>query len=508
MEITKLLRDIPVTEAKLTGKEVTGITSDSRRVRGGELLICIRGLHHDGHAYAADGVRRGAAVVLAETKEGIPEGTDYILTPDTRLAEALVWNNRYDRPAEGMVKVGITGTGGKTSTAYLLRDLLLADGRNPGCITTVSTTAGKEEIPTPSGGSSVADAAGAMTTPDPEYFYGAIAEMRRRGCDTLIYEASSHALAMHKTDAIRPDMALFTNLSPEHMDYHGSMERYLAAKARLFSMAKTGILPLEDPWAGRLMELVPECRWITCTADPAKFTECDNAAMRIRYHGAAGISFLYCGRDAIFRVQTPLVGRYTVYNILLAVSCGLQMGVDPFTVRRTLAAVHPPAGRMQRLELGKVPFTVFIDYAHTPAALEQVLVTAREMHPAKLTVLFGCGGDRDRSKRPVMGEIAGRYADKVVITDDNPRTEDPGQIRKEILAGLTGHPDCTEIPDRREAIRQVILDAEAGEMILLCGKGHETYEIRGKTKTPFDEAEIVRDAVSSRNRSDTGYDEE
>ncbi|MBQ3592628.1 MAG: hypothetical protein II979_11865 [Clostridia bacterium] len=180
MEIEKLLRDIPVTEAKLTGKEVTGITSDSRRVQGGELLICIRGLHHDGHAYAADGAGRGAAAVLAETREGIPDGTDYILTPDTRLAEALVWNNRYDRPAEDMAKVGITGTGGKTSTAYLLRDLLLADGRNPGCITTVSTTAGKEEIPTPSGGSSVADAAGAMTTPDPEYFYGAIAEMRRR----------------------------------------------------------------------------------------------------------------------------------------------------------------------------------------------------------------------------------------------------------------------------------------------------------------------------------------
>lgn len=508
MEIGNLLRDIPVTEAKLTGKEITGITSDSRRVQNGALFICIRGLHHDGHAYAADGVQRGAAVVLAETKEGIPEGTDYVLTPDTRLAEALVWNNRFDRPADGMAKVGITGTGGKTSTAYLLRDLLLADGRNPGCITTIRTTAGREEIPIASGGSSMADAAGAMTTPDPEYFYGAIAEMRQRGCDTLIYEASSHALALHKTDGVHPDMALFTNLSPEHMDYHGSMETYLAAKARLFSMAKTGILHLDDPYAERLMKLVPDCHWLTCTADSARYTESDSAAMRIRYHGAAGISFLYCGRDAIFRLQTPLVGRYSVYNILLAVTCGLQMGIDPFTVRRTLAAAHPPAGRMQRLELGKVPFTVFIDYAHTPAALEQVLVTAREMHPAKLTVLFGCGGDRDRSKRSAMGAIAGRYADTVVVTDDNPRTEDPGQIRSEILAGLAVHPDCMEIPDRREAIRHVIRKAAAGEMILLCGKGHETYEIRGKTKTPFDEAEIVREAVSSRNGSDTGYDEE
>lgn len=508
MEIGKLLRDIPVIEANLTGKEVTGITSDSRRVQGGELLICIRGLHYDGHAYAADGVQRGAAVVLAESKEGIPDGTDYILTPDTRLAEALVWNNRYDRPADGMTKVGITGTGGKTSTAYLLRDLLLSDGRTPGCITTICAMAGREEIPALAGGSSVSDAAGAMTTPDPEYFYGAVAEMQRKGCDTLIYEASSHALAMHKTDAIHPDIALFTNLSPEHMDYHGSMENYLAAKARLFSMAKTGILNLDDPYGRQLMELVPACHWLTCTADPVKYPESDSAAMRIRYHGADGISFLYCGRDAIFRIQTPIVGRYSVYNILLAVCCGLQMGVDPFTVRRTLAAAHPPIGRMQRLELGKIPFTVFIDYAHTPAALEQVLVTALEMHPAKLTVLFGCGGERDRSKRSVMGEIAGRYADTVVITDDNPRTEDPGKIRAEILAGLGTHPDCMEIADRREAIRKVLLNAEAGEMILLCGKGHETYEIRGKTKNPFDEAEIVREAVSSRYKSGIDYDEE
>ena len=499
MEIAKLLRGVSVTEAKLTRQYVTGITSDSRRVREGDMLICLRGIHHDGHQYMADGVMRGAAVVLAETKEGLPEGTDYILCPDTRLAEALVWNNRYGKPAEGMTGIGITGSNGKTSTAFLLRDLLKAGGKKPGMITTIRTMADDEEISIAAGGSSVADAAGAMTTPDPEYFYGAIARMRERGCDTLVYEASSHALDLYKTDAIHPEYALFTNLTPEHMDYHGTMEKYLSAKARLFSMAEKGICNADDPYAEALMRKADGCSFLTCTADPSKFENCDTAAMRYRSHGAEGISFLYCGRDAIFRIRTPLAGHFAVYNVTLAVCCALQMGLDPLTVQTALASAKPPEGRMQRLDTGAdMPFSVFIDYAHTPAALEQVLKTAREMHPAKLTVLFGCGGDRDRSKRPVMGRIAGQYADRVVLTGDNPRTEDPLVILEDILSGMEENPPEAVIPDRGEAIRQVIREAEAGEIILLCGKGHEKYEIRGNVRYPFDEAAIAREAVLSR----------
>lgn len=506
MEIAKLLRDIPVAEAKLTNEHVTGITSDTRRIQGGELLICIRGLRRDGHSYMAEGVRKGAAVVLAETKEGLPEGTDYILTPDTRLAEALVWNNRYDRPAEKMRKIGVTGTTGKTSTAYLLRDLLKADGRHPGMLTTIRVMADDEEISIPAGGSSVTDTAGAMTTPDPEYFYGAAARMREKGCDTLIYEASSHALALRKTDGIRPDFALFTNLTPEHMDYHGTMENYLAAKARLFTMAETGIIHADDPHAEALMEKAPACRFLTCTSDPKKYRICDAAAMRYRSCGTDGISFLYCGRDAIFRIRTPLTGRWSVTNAMLAVTCALQMGADPLKVKEAMLHISPPEGRMERLVFGEeIPFTVFVDYAHTPDALEQVLRSARETACAKLTVLFGCGGDRDRTKRPMMGRIAERYADKVVLTGDNPRTEDPAVILDEILAGME-KPPAAVIPDRREAIRQVIREAEAGEMILLCGKGHEKYEIRGNIRIPFDETAVVREAVSARAAAERGHD--
>jgi len=496
MEIARLLRGVPVTAASCTHEYVTGITSDSRRVTPGCLFICVRGLHHDGHRHMAEAAERGAAVVLCQSRGHFPEGTDWIVTPDTRLAEALIWNNRYQHPAEKMRTVAITGSNGKTSTAFILRDLLLAGNRKPGAVTTVCAMAGREEISICAGGSSLSDAAGAMTTPDPEYFYGAIAQMREKGCDTLLYEASSHALDQRKTDAIHPEIALFTNLSPEHLDYHGSMEAYLAAKARLFAMADLGICNTDDPWGKRLAAESTGCRILTCTADMNRMEECDTAALRYAAHGADGISFLYCGRDAIFRIRTRLTGRYSMYNVTMAVCCALELGMDPLTVKEALEQMSPAAGRMEKVQLApKIPFSVFIDYAHTPSALESVLRTAREMHPTRLTVLFGCGGDRDTAKRPLMGEIAGRLADKVVLTGDNAREEDPDAILEQIRDGMRTTPPWAVIPDRAEAIGQTVREAVPGEIILLCGKGHEKYEIRGKTKIPFDEKEIVLEAV-------------
>lgn len=497
MELRELLQDVPITEAHCTKTHVSGITSDSRRVQGGELLICIQGLHRDGHKFIPEGVARGAAVVLVETKEALPPDVDYIVTPDTRLAEALVWNNRYGRPAASMTCIGITGTSGKTTTALLLRDLLMAGGRHVGSLTTVGGFVDRESIPFPDGGTSVSDTAAAMTTPDPEYFYGAIAAMAKAGCDTLVYEASSQGLAQRKTDAIVPEYALFTNLTHEHMDQHGTMENYLTAKARLFAKTKIGILHAEDPWAKKLMERVPTCTWLTCTTDPEKFTAYDSAALRIRDHGEDGMSFLYCGREAIFRIRTPLVGMCAVQNLLLTVTLALHMGMDPLTIQRTLHTAQSPVGRMQKLALPDVPFAVYIDYAHTPAALEMTLQTARAMHPERLTVLFGCGGDRDPTKRPLMGHIAETWADRVVVTDDNPRTEDPAAIRCDIVAGME-KPPYAVIPDRRAAIEQCIGEAEVGDMLLLCGKGHESWQIIGQQKLPFSEEAIVREAVEKR----------
>ncbi len=502
MELEALLEDVPIRTARLTrGGSITGITSDSRAVREGNMLICLRGTRQDGHRYIADGIRRGARLIVAETAEGIPAGTDYVLTPDTRLAEAMIWNNRYGRPAAGMKCIGITGSNGKTSTAYILRDLLAAGGHKVGMSTTVSVTAGEESLTIPDGGSTLVGEAGAMTTPDPAYFYRALADMRDRGCDVLIYEASSHSLAQQKTEPIQPELAIFTNLTPEHMDYHGSMEAYLAAKANLFRHAKLGICQADDPWSDRLRQLVPDCPFLTCSVGMGEeAVKSDGAAVRIRQSGEC-TSFLYCGRDAIFRVRMPHMGRFTLWNATMAICAALHMQVEPMTIRRAMEAVRLPAGRMEKLYLGKdVPFSVYIDYAHTPAALEQVLTTARAFGE-KLTVLFGCGGDRDRTKRPVMGEIAGRLADKVVLTSDNNRGEEPDSILAEILSGMDDTANTIVIPDRREAIRQTIREATPGETILLCGKGHEAWEIIGKTKYPFDERKIVQDALEESGRT-------
>jgi len=496
MEIKKLLSGISVLSSHLTREHVTGITSDSRRARDGYMFVCVRGQRHDGHMHAAEAVSNGASVVVCESAQWVPAEADWILCPDTRLAEALLWNNWYDNPGADMQTVAITGSNGKTTVAYVLRELLAGCGRRVGEITTICARAGDLLLPMETGGTSVSDAAGAMTTPDPEYFYGAIAKMRDAGCNTLVYEASSHALDLRKTDALRPDVGIFTNLSPEHLDYHHTMEAYLKTKARLFTMVKTGICNVDDPYCSALMAAVPDCHFLTCTADPAKFASAHTTAMRYQSLGMDGITFLYCGKEAIFRIRTPYVGKHSLYNITEAVCTALHLGAHPAVLREVLHTLPPVSGRMERVPLPKgIPFAVFLDYAHTPAALESVLRTAIDMHPSSLTVVFGCGGDRDKGKRPLMGEIAGRYASKVVLTGDNPRGEDPLTILREIESGMGKNPPYAVIPDRKEAIFQVIREAKAGEMILLCGKGHEKYEITGCRKTPFDEAALVRQAV-------------
>jgi len=505
MEIEPLLAGVPVLSKHLHTDTVTAMTSDSRRVTEGCMFLCVRGLTHDGHDYAAEAVDRGAAVVVCEEDSFVPDGCDCIRCGNTRLAEALMWNNWFGRPAQDMTAIAITGTGGKTSVAYILKHILEKGGHKVGCITTVTAMAGEKVISIGEhGGSSVADAAGAMTTPDPEYFYGAIAQMRQYGCDILVYEASSHGLDLFKTDAVKPKIAVYTNLAREHLDYHGSMEKYLAVKARLFSSmgAEIGICNSDDPYCGELMRLAQKTpdnpiRFITCGT--GGFAGRNVTAMRFEDHGADGISFLYCADDAIFRLKTPLVGKYSLYNTMEAACAALQCGMDPLTVKEALAAMPCVPGRMQRLALEGIPFAVFLDYAHTPAALVNVLETALVMNPERLTVVFGCGGDRDRGKRPLMGQAAQKFAHRVIVTSDNPRFEDPYAIIADITAGMEETLPYVVIPDRRQAILYSIRTAVAGEILLLCGKGHEKYEIRNGMKIPFDEEAIVREALAGTN---------
>lgn len=506
MKASELLRGCDVT-LPAEDMDLTGVVSDSRRVRGGELFICHTGTRHDGHYHAAEAVRRGAAAVLAERKLPLPEGVCQLITADTRRAEAMIWYQYTGRPTDGMKTVAVTGTAGKTSVAFLLEHIFKSAGRDVGLISTVRVSAkGRILSLGENGGSSVSDLAGAMTTPDPEYFFQAAAEMRAAGCDTLVFEASSQALAMGRLSPLRVDAAVFTNLSPEHLDTHGSMENYFRAKASLLSMTRFAVINADDEWMARLYGMEDGVKMLRCSASPARVTDCEVCALRYASRGAEGMEYVYFSEHAVFRIVSPLVGHYSVYNTMEAAACAIAMGVDPLTVKEAIRDFTGAEGRLYRVPL---PGTegmpaVFLDYAHTPAAIRAVLSALREIAPGRLTAVFGCGGQRDRSKRPMMAEAAEEWADNIIVTGDNPRGEDPGQIVEDILAGFTGRVPYRVIPDRREAIRTAVTEAEPGEWIVLLGKGHEKYEITKDGRHPFDEEALVKEAAAHRRDNSTG----
>lgn len=500
--LAKLLDGIDAKPVRTHCDTVSGICTDSRLVHENDLFLCVRGLHHDGHTYATKAVRSGASVVLAERSDlALPDECDLWVCPDTRLAEAVMYDNLYDHPAAGMTAIAITGSNGKTSTACMLRAILSDAGEKTGAITTIGAFAGRESIRCANGGTSLADTIGAMTTPDPAAFYRIIAEMRDCGCTHLVYEASSHALDLRKTDAVHPSIAIFTGLDHEHLDYHGSMEAYFAAKARLFALLsphsiRTGICNADDPYAKRLMAMYPDVFFHTCTASEERIAECDVTGLHCAC-STAGTVFLYYADDAIFRIHLPIPGRHTMYNAMEAATAARILGVHPIEIRDSLAAMEPIPGRMERVPLGKVPYTAYIDYAHTPHGMETTLSTLRALDPAltRLTAVFGCGGDRDSGKRAVMGRIAAATADRVIVTNDNPRTEESAKIIADIVSGIPTGTAYTVIPDRTEAITYAIESAIPGEILVFLGKGHEKYEWIGMEKRPFDEMKTIIEAV-------------
>ncbi|MCR4906282.1 MAG: UDP-N-acetylmuramoyl-L-alanyl-D-glutamate--2,6-diaminopimelate ligase [Clostridiales bacterium] len=495
MQTDRLFDGIPV-KGQIPAGEIGEIYSDSRRVRAGSLFVCLRGGRFDGHGFAADAIRQGAVAVLAER---MPEGVDpgrVILTDDTRRAESLLWHNLTGRAADGMHKIAVTGTAGKTSVAFLTAAILRASGHRVGLITTVRAEADGCEIGLgDNGGSSVCDIPGAMTTPDPEYFFGAVRRMRDMGCDTLVYEASSQSLILKKTSAIIPDAAVFTNLTPEHLDAHGTMEAYFEAKASLLSGVKRAVVNLDDGWMAKLPARFPEARILGCTAEGDPMAEI--TATQIEERGTDGIAYLWQSPCAAFRVRCPLVGRYSVMNTMEAAAVSSFFGADPDEMKGALADFRGIPGRLERVPVPDPDApAVFVDYAHTPDALAQVTETLAAMGP--LTVVFGCGGERDRSKRPKMAEAAQRYARYVVVTEDNVRGEDPDAIFGDILAGMDPEKPYALIPDRREAIRHALGVTGKGGIVLLAGKGHEKYEIRADGRHPFDEAAVVTDYFRER----------
>ena len=491
MRLSELLREAGLPAAASgTDPEINDIVSDSRRVRADSLFVCIRGLHHDAHAYLGEAIAAGASAIVLEDKPSGELQLPVVCVRDTRAALACLWDAFLGHPSAHMQLIAVTGTNGKTSVSRMLCAMFRASLWRTGLIGTVGCYSGDRLL-----AATPEDPLANMTTPDPADLYRMLAEMRDDGMEVVILEATSHALALGKLTPLRFAAGIFTNLTPEHLDFHGTMENYLAAKLKLFDACSLAIVNRDDP-AWEQVAAAGAARVRTCSQQG----EADYRAREIVSCAADGIAYLLDARNARFAVRSPIPGRFTVENSLLAAACALEMGLSPIAVQDALCGLRSVAGRIERVELpSHLPFSVFIDYAHTPDALRNLLRTARDFRAGRerIVLLFGCGGDRDPSKRKPMGQIASEMADFVIVTSDNPRSESPQAIIRDILRGIDRERPHVVIENRAEAIAYAITSARAGDIILLAGKGHEQYEITAEGRRPFDEAALVRLAAAS-----------
>lgn len=453
--------------------EITSLCCDSRSLQPGALFVALPGYRFDGSSFIEEALKKGAVAVLCAKK---PESDGpWLLVDDPRAALALLSANWFGHPANDMTILGVTGTNGKTTTSYLLKAMLeQIAGAKVGLIGTNQNMIGEESLP--------AD----RTTPESYELQALLRRMRDAGCSHVVMEVSSHALVLHRVDGISFKAAIFTNLTQDHLDFHGSMEQYRAAKGLLFTQCEHGIFNLDDE-AGRYYAETSPCARFTYSENKS---EADLLAANIRLLSDR-VEFEALILGGISRVRLPIPGGFTIYNALGVVACGLVLGYPLSAVTASLAHAQGVKGRVEVVPT-KAPYTVLIDYAHTPDAMENILTTARDFTKNRLICLFGCGGDRDRSKRPLMGAIAADLADLVILTSDNPRSEPPEAILADVAAGFSEDFAALQIePDRRRAIRLALSIGVEGDVIVLCGKGHETYQEICNEKLHFDEREEI-----------------
>ena len=468
-------------------REVNAVVQDSRQASSGSLFVAVRGFHSDGHQFIPQAVRQGAAAVVAEENaviEALPD-TPVIRVADSRKALALLAARFYNYPSRRLKLIGVTGTKGKTTTSYLTRSIVEAAGHRTGLIGTIEYRIGDRVYPAPN------------TTPESLDLQRLLAEMADLGAGCCVMEVSSHALALGRTDGCVFEAAAFTNLAPEHMDFHESMDDYFQAKLKLFTglgTDKTAVVNRDDVRYGELMR-----RTAAKVITYGRSGEADVRPAGTIGHDRTGLRFQADTPIGGIAVESRLVGGYNVQNILAAVGLGIALGCSRGSIEDGIRRMPPIPGRMEMINEGQA-FGVVVDYAHTEDSLAALLAAVREMTRSRVITVFGCGGDRDRTKRPRMGAAAMRGSDLVIVTSDNPRTEDPLAIIAEIEAGMAGGTTpYFVIPDRAEAIRAAIGRAAQGDMVVLAGKGHETYQIIGEVKHHFDDREEARKAIAERN---------
>ena len=493
MRMMKRLQELAelIPNARLSGGdvEITSIERDSRRVGEGALFVCIAGAHVDAHSFIPNAARAGARAILTERETVVvPDGMSVLHVQDLQAALDVIVPYFYDYPARSMRVIGITGTNGKTTTSYLVRAILRHAGKRVGLIGTIQVMMEDEVFPT------------ANTTPDVIVMQQLLSEMRARGMDAVVMEVSSHALDQGRVAGIEFDTAVFTNLTQDHLDYHKTMENYARAKARLFDLVseagtkagKTAVLNADDA-ASVTMRAHTRCPVISYGMEqPA------DLAARDVHLAQDGMELTLVHEDAEpVKLHIGITGLFNVYNVLAATGAALAEKIDAADIAAALRAFTGVPGRFELVRAGQ-DFSVIVDYAHTPDGMENVLRTARAVTAGQIIAVFGCGGDRDRTKRPIMGRMAAELSDIVVLTSDNPRTEDPVSILDVVETGVLpviGAKPYEKLVDRRTAIFHAIGAAKAGDTVVILGKGHENYQILKDGTIHFDDRETAREAI-------------
>lgn len=471
--------------AIIKGLGITGIQYDSRKVELGNLFVAIKGFKSDGHKYIQDALANGAIAVIVEDEEYCGLDYPWILVEDSRQALAEISAAFYANPSEKLKLIGVTGTNGKTTTTNLIAQILESKGKKVGVIGTLGARIGNEFIE------------GSRTTPEALELQQLFAQMLSQGAEYAVMEVSSHALDLHRVDKCHFDVAVFTNLTQDHLDYHHNMEEYCKAKTKLFMMMdkskpkgvpKTAVINIDDEWANRFL-VSSGGAVATYGIDKEASWKAENVEIR-----PDGVRYTVDGLE----VDLPLCGKFNIYNSLAAMAAANALGVSLEDCIKALNSSHGVSGRFQRVRSDK-DFTVIIDYAHTPDGLENVITTAKEITDGRVITVFGCGGDRDRTKRPIMGEISAKLSDYCVVTSDNPRTEDPEKIIEDILPGVKKYmaPNRYKvIVDRHEAIREAVKAARSGDIVLIAGKGHEDYQEINGIKHHFNDYEEAENALN------------
>jgi len=488
MELRELVESLRVVSVEGgLNREVSGITYDSRRVTPGMLFVAIPGQRTDGHEFISSALDRGATAVICERNGGFSQRATRIKVTDVREARAQVAASYYEHPSSKLKVIGVTGTNGKTTVSFMVKAILEAAGIKTGLLGTVHYEIGERIIPAQ------------RTTPESLEVQQMMAQMVRAGCQGCVMEVSSHALEQKRVLGIDFDVAIFTNLTRDHLDFHGTMEKYFAAKRKLFASLGEGskkaaaVINIDDDFGARLAGQANVEVELTYGLQKAARLR----ATKIQL-GAEGSKFTVESAQRAFACRLPLIGRHNIYNALAAAGAGLALGVEVGHVQAALNRITPVPGRLEGVSLGQ-PFGVFVDYAHTDDALKNVLATLREITTGRVLVAFGCGGNRDAGKRPKMGRIAAELADFTIITSDNPRKETAEKIAAQIEDGFRQvRADRYRVElDRRRAIHEIIGEAKKSDSVLIAGKGHETYQEFEDTVVPFDDRLHAREALES-----------